>query len=132
MRRYWGTIEKSNTYVKNISLFEPMILSFNVSHYKRVYMKQWKLEIKNSNGNIIAAINGTGKIPATIEWNWSKNEAITLKADIYYYTLYWFDVNNNIQHTQTNKFYVQVVNRDLSIEILPEAKQTLEFIESAN
>ena len=79
--------------------------------------RDWKLVIRNSDGDIVKIIQGKDFLPEEIPWAWQADADVFQKPGNYFYRIKWRDSRGRLYQSRESTFWVRELHRRVSIEI---------------
>ena len=92
--------------------------------YQENYFAPWRLEIRNSQNEIVFMTEGEGELPAKLNWDWTLRDGQLAPPGHYYYTFAYQNNDREIVYTSRGTLRIIHHNRAYAIDITPNAPLT--------
>jgi voltage-gated potassium channel Kch len=88
----------------------PPLLRFQTSEgLQRAAVASWRLQIRDSNGEVVKSIAASGAFPGEMIWDWKNSDGELAKSAFYSYSVNWTSVDGTV-HTAVAG-YIKVIRR---------------------
>jgi hypothetical protein len=78
---------------------------------------RWQLTVEKENGSPVWEMEGQGRIPQQLVWNWRNQRGEVIAPGYYHYFISWQTANGATYSSPVQKFYVKKFQRTITIHV---------------
>jgi hypothetical protein len=79
--------------------------------------QHWQLLVKKESGATVWKMEGSGKIPQQLVWNWRDDAGKVVAPGYYRYSLSWLAADGELYQSPAGRFYVKKFQRTITIRV---------------
>jgi hypothetical protein len=79
--------------------------------------RRWQLLVEKESGATVWKMEGSGKIPQQLVWNWHDNAGKVVAPGYYRYFVSWLTADGEIYNSPAGRFYVKKFQRTITIRV---------------